>query len=61
MPRRAAHGEHVDGHQDDLASYVASVGLAKVLEADAITLEDLEESLNWRVLAARELAPVALI
>jgi UDP-N-acetylglucosamine transferase subunit ALG13 len=60
VPRRAAHGEHVDGHQDDLASYVASAGLATVLEADAVTLEDLEESRRWRVLTAADLEPVAL-
>ena len=60
VPRRAAHGEHVDGHQDDLARYVAEAGLAQVLEADAITLDDLDESRRWRVLAAARLEPVAL-
>ena len=60
VPRRAAHGEHVDGHQDDLADYVARAGLARVLEADAVTVEDLEESRRWRVLTAGALEPVAL-
>jgi UDP-N-acetylglucosamine transferase subunit ALG13 len=60
IPRRAAHGEHVDGHQDDLANFVSSAGLATVLEADAITLDDLEQSRRWRVIAASDLAPVEL-
>lgn len=60
VPRRTAHGEHIDGHQNDLASYVASEGLAMVREADAITLEDLQESRRYRVLAASESAPVQL-
>jgi UDP-N-acetylglucosamine transferase subunit ALG13 len=49
VPRRAAHGEHVDGHQNDLAAFVASEGLALVCEADEITLDDLEDSRRWRV------------
>lgn len=60
VPRRAAHGEHVDGHQDDLAGYVAEAGLAMVREADAITLDDLEENRRWRVTAADNLEPIAL-
>jgi UDP-N-acetylglucosamine transferase subunit ALG13 len=60
VPRRAAHGEHVDGHQDDLAAYVADAGLATVLEADAVTLDDLEESRRWHVLTAEDLERVAL-
>lgn len=61
VPRRAAHGEHVDGHQDDLADYVANTGLARVLEADAVTLADLEESRRWRVRTADDLERVALV
>lgn len=60
VPRRAAHGEHVDGHQDDLANYVSAEGLATVREADAITLDDLVEARRWRVLPVDELSPVAL-
>lgn len=60
VPRRAAHGEHIDGHQDDLADYVAAAGLALVREADAITLDDLEENRRWRVLPAADLEPVFL-
>jgi UDP-N-acetylglucosamine--N-acetylmuramyl-(pentapeptide) pyrophosphoryl-undecaprenol N-acetylglucosamine transferase len=60
VPRRAAHGEHVDGHQDDLAAYVASEGLALVREADEITLADLLESLQWRVTSVGDPEPVHL-
>jgi UDP-N-acetylglucosamine--N-acetylmuramyl-(pentapeptide) pyrophosphoryl-undecaprenol N-acetylglucosamine transferase len=60
VPRRAAHGEHVDGHQDDLAAFVASEGLALVREADEITLADLRESLQWRVTSVGDPEPVQL-
>jgi UDP-N-acetylglucosamine transferase subunit ALG13 len=60
VPRRAAHGEHVDSHQDDLARYVAGAGLALVREADQLTLDDLRENLRYRVRTAPDLAPVEL-
>ena len=60
VPRRAAHGEHVDGHQDDLAGYVDAEGLAIVREADALTLDDLDDARRWRVTLAPDLPPVVL-
>jgi len=60
VPRRAAHGEHVDGHQDDLAAYVASEGLAMVREADAITRRDLEDARGFRVVTVGDPEPVRL-
>jgi UDP-N-acetylglucosamine--N-acetylmuramyl-(pentapeptide) pyrophosphoryl-undecaprenol N-acetylglucosamine transferase len=60
VPRRAAHGEHVDGHQNDLAAFVASEGLALVREADEITLADVVECLNWRVTSVGDPEPVQL-
>jgi UDP-N-acetylglucosamine transferase subunit ALG13 len=60
VPRRAAHGEHVDGHQNDLAAFVASEGLALVREADEITLDDLEDSRRWRVSLVGRPDPVVL-
>jgi len=60
VPRREAHGEHVDGHQDELANFVADAGLARVIEADEIELSDIEEARRWRVLPTAGLAPVAL-
>jgi UDP-N-acetylglucosamine transferase subunit ALG13 len=60
IPRRAAHGEHVDGHQDDLAAHVEAEGLAIVREADGVSLADLEDARRWRVTLADDLQPVAL-
>lgn len=60
VPRRAAHGEHVDGHQDDLAAYVASEGLALVRDADDLTLADLSDALRLRVVNVGDPAPVEL-
>jgi UDP-N-acetylglucosamine transferase subunit ALG13 len=60
VPRRAAHGEHVDGHQNDLATFVAGEGLALVREADEITLADLEDSRRWRVELIGDPEPVTL-
>ena len=36
VPRRAAHGEHVDDHQTQIARLFAGAGLAQVVEADAL-------------------------
>jgi UDP-N-acetylglucosamine--N-acetylmuramyl-(pentapeptide) pyrophosphoryl-undecaprenol N-acetylglucosamine transferase len=36
VPRRAAHGEHVDDHQTQIARLFAGAGLARVLDADAL-------------------------
>ncbi|GGC07517.1 glycosyltransferase [Cellulomonas carbonis] len=41
VPRRAAHGEHVDDHQEQIALAAAERGLAVVREADELTLDDL--------------------
>ncbi|MBF0672926.1 MAG: glycosyltransferase [Salinibacterium sp.] len=60
VPRRAAHGEHVDGHQDDLADYVDARGFALVREADELTLDDLIENQRWVVRPAGQAAPVAV-
>jgi UDP-N-acetylglucosamine transferase subunit ALG13 len=60
VPRRAAHGEHVDSHQDDLARHVAGAGLALVREAEELTLDDLRDNLRYRVHATPGLPPVEL-
>jgi len=60
VPRRAARGEHVDGHQNDLAAFVASEGLALVREADEITLADLDDAVRWRVTTVGDPEPVLL-
>jgi UDP-N-acetylglucosamine--N-acetylmuramyl-(pentapeptide) pyrophosphoryl-undecaprenol N-acetylglucosamine transferase len=41
VPRRSAHGEHVDDHQAEIADLVGQVGIALVREADELTIEDL--------------------
>ncbi|MCC4908097.1 glycosyltransferase [Microbacterium sp. cx-59] len=41
-PRLVDKGEHVDGHQEDLARSLADRGLAVVRAADEITLDDLK-------------------
>jgi UDP-N-acetylglucosamine--N-acetylmuramyl-(pentapeptide) pyrophosphoryl-undecaprenol N-acetylglucosamine transferase len=39
VPRRAAHGEHVDDHQTQIARLFAQAGLARVVDADALSTE----------------------
>ncbi|MFF2371004.1 glycosyltransferase [Agromyces sp. NPDC058110] len=58
--RSVGHGEHVDGHQDDLAAFLAERGLAIVRPADAITADDLLEASRRRVIRRDDLAPVTL-
>ena len=41
VPRRSAHGEHVDDHQEEIAELVTNLGLGLVREADELTIEDL--------------------
>lgn len=40
VPRRSAHGEHVDDHQAEIAELVGNVGIGLVSEADELTLDD---------------------
>lgn len=48
VPRRAAHGEHVDDHQEQIAQVAAERGLAVVREADVLTLDDLLLAARYR-------------
>jgi UDP-N-acetylglucosamine--N-acetylmuramyl-(pentapeptide) pyrophosphoryl-undecaprenol N-acetylglucosamine transferase len=48
VPRRSAHGEHVDDHQEEIAELVTNLGIGLVREADELTVEDLT------IAAARE-------
>ncbi len=41
VPRRSAHGEHVDDHQSEISEVVSQLGIGVVREADEVTLEDL--------------------
>ncbi len=42
VPRRARHSEHVDDHQEQIATVADARGLALMREADAVTTDDLE-------------------
>lgn len=51
VPRRAAHGEHVDDHQAEIGELLAGKGLATVRTADRLTREDLLASAGKLVLS----------
>lgn len=50
VPRRSAHDEHVDDHQQEIAEFVRQLGLGVVAEADQLTVED------FATAAAKEVA-----
>lgn len=52
VPRRAAHGEHVDDHQEQIAQVTAARGLSVMREADELTLDDLRVAARRRALLA---------
>ncbi len=60
VPRRAEHGEHVDDHQEQTARFLDDLGLAAVLEADQIKIEDLESACAWVVRRKAEPASIRL-
>ena len=51
VPRRLAHGEHVDDHQTQIARELGARGLSRSVEADALALEDLLAAARRRVTA----------
>ncbi|MET4165170.1 MULTISPECIES: glycosyltransferase [Gordonia] len=51
-PRESQKGEHVDDHQLQICRLVTETGVGQVVEADAITAEDIAEAARWRVDAA---------
>jgi UDP-N-acetylglucosamine transferase subunit ALG13 len=54
VPRRAAHGEHVDDHQAEIAELITGAGLGLVAEADRLTLADLRTAAGREVVRATE-------
>jgi len=58
IPRERAHGEHVDDHQQQTASYLDRLDLAVVRSVDELTLADLHDAAGRRVVLAG--APRAL-
>ncbi|MBY8875306.1 hypothetical protein K7640_26075 [Micromonospora sp. PLK6-60] len=57
VPRRRAHGEHVDDHQVELAHGLDRRGLVLAREADAISAADLTEAASWRIDHAGDVGP----
>jgi UDP-N-acetylglucosamine transferase subunit ALG13 len=49
VPRRLAHGEHVDDHQIQIAGELGTRGLALSVEAGALTLDHLLSAASSRV------------
>lgn len=49
VPRERAHGEHVDDHQRQIASELASRGLALHRAVEELTLADLEQAAATRI------------
>lgn len=60
VPRRAAHGEHVDDHQKETADYLARLNVAAVAEADRLELHDLEAATGWHVRKPTAPIPIEL-
>ncbi|MDQ4032414.1 MAG: glycosyltransferase family 28, partial [Actinomycetota bacterium] len=49
VPRRLSHGEAGDEHQTELAAALAHRNLCRSVEADAITVDDLLQTLSRRI------------
>jgi UDP-N-acetylglucosamine--N-acetylmuramyl-(pentapeptide) pyrophosphoryl-undecaprenol N-acetylglucosamine transferase len=49
VPRRRAHGEHVDDHQVEMARELETRHLVVAREADRVTFDDLELAAAWTV------------
>ena len=60
VPRRAAHGEHVDDHQEQIAGELERRGLAVSAEADELSYAHLQAAAARGVGRAERLAPIPL-
>ena len=60
VPRRRAHGEHVDDHQVEMARELEGRKLVVAREVDEVTLADLEAAAAWSVRAVPGVAPFRL-
>jgi UDP-N-acetylglucosamine transferase subunit ALG13 len=60
VPRRRAHGEHVDDHQVAMARELESRNLVVAREADDLTFADLETAASWTVQASPGVPPFRL-
>ncbi len=57
VPRRVAHGEHVDDHQTQIARELGTRGLARSVEADDLGLSDLVAAARGGVTALADDQP----
>jgi UDP-N-acetylglucosamine transferase subunit ALG13 len=60
VPRRRAHGEHVDDHQVAMAAELDARGLVVAREADELAFTDLEAAAAWTVRASPGVRPFRL-
>jgi len=60
VPRRRAHGEHVDDHQVEMARELQGRNLVVAREASGLTLADLTLAAAWSVRASPQVAPFRL-
>jgi UDP-N-acetylglucosamine transferase subunit ALG13 len=60
VPRRAAHGEHVDDHQEQVAAELERRGLALAREAGELTRDDLAAAAGRAVRPASSAMPFRL-
>lgn len=59
VPRRAAHGEHVDDHQEQIASVGQGRGLALMREVGELSLTDLRTAMSLHATHVDATAPVS--
>jgi len=60
VPRRKLYGEHVDDHQEELASALSSRGLAFAREVEDLTEDEILAAMGSRVDSAEHAPPFAL-
>ncbi|MGH9043948.1 MAG: glycosyltransferase [Acidimicrobiales bacterium] len=60
VPRERIHGEHVDDHQSELVSVLASSGLASACSASDLDREAIEEAARRSIAVAVEGSPFVL-
>jgi UDP-N-acetylglucosamine transferase subunit ALG13 len=60
VPRRAAHGEHVDDHQEQIAGELERRGLAVSAEADELSYAHLQAAAERGIGRAARLAPIPM-
>ena len=60
VPRRRAHGEHVDDHQVEVARELHGRDLVLAREAAEVTLADLATAAAWTVRASPDVTPFRL-